>query len=134
MKNINFLFILISLILGTSCENSSESDLIEQTPLTENITYTEHIKPIIDANCVACHSNPAVGGASVPMTNYSQVKNVFENTDALDRMNLQPGESGFMPKYGSRLPQVSIDLVEQWMNEGYSKCMGRVHLSLLKLI
>ena len=53
------------------------------------------------------------------MTNYSQVKNVFENTDALDRMNLQPGESGFMPKYGSRLPQVSIDLVEQWMNEGY---------------
>ena len=119
MKNINFLFILISLILGTSCENSSESDLIEQTPLTENITYTEHIKPIIDANCVACHSNPAVGGASVPMTNYSQVKNVFENTDALDRMNLQPGESGFMPKYGSRLPQFSIDLVEQWMNEGY---------------
>lgn len=119
MKNINFLFILISLILGTSCENSSESDLIEQTPLTENITYTEHIKPIIDANCVACHSNPSVGGASVPMTNYSQVKNVFENTDALDRMNRQPGESGFMPKNDSRLPQVSIDLVEQWMNEGY---------------
>ena len=53
------------------------------------------------------------------MTNYSQLKNVFENTDALDRMNRQPGESGFMPKYGSRLPQVSIDLVEQWMNEGY---------------
>ena len=119
MKNINFLFILISLILGTSCENSSESDLIEQTPQTENITYTEHIKPIIDANCVACHSNPAINGASSPMTNYNQVKTTFENTDALNRMNRQPGESGFMPLGGVRLPQASIDLVEQWMNEGY---------------
>ena len=119
MKKFSCFLVITSSILFTSCENSSEIDLIEQPPLTENITYTEHIKPIIDANCVACHSNPAVGGASVPMTNYSQVKNVFENTDALDRMNRQPGESGFMPKYGSRLPQVSIDLVEQWMNEGY---------------
>ena len=119
MKKISCFLVITSFILFTSCENSSESDLIEQTPLTENITYTEHIKPIIDANCVACHSNPAVGGASVPMTNFEEVKLVFENTDALDRMNRQPGESGFMPKYGSRLPQVSIDLVEEWMNEGY---------------
>ena len=119
MKKISCFLVITSFILFTSCENSSESDLIEQTPLTENITYTEHIKSIIDANCVACHSNPAVGGASVPMTNFEEVKLVFENTDALDRMNRQPGESGFMPKYGTRLPQVSIDLVEQWMNEGY---------------
>ena len=119
MKKFSCFLVITSFILFTSCENSSESDLIEQTPLTENITYTEHIKPIIDANCVDCHSNPAVGGASVPMTNFEQVKLVFENTDALDRMNRQPGESGFMPQYRTRLPQVSIDLVEQWMNEGY---------------
>jgi hypothetical protein len=53
------------------------------------------------------------------MTNYNQVKTTFENTDALNRMNRQPGESGFMPLGGVRLPQASIDLVEQWMNEGY---------------
>lgn len=118
MKNsVSLLVLLFFVFFG--CENSSESDLIEQLPLTENITYTEHIKPIIDANCVACHSNPAVGGASVPMTNFEEVRLVFENTDALDRMNRQPGESGFMPLYDTRLPQTSIDLVEQWMNEGY---------------
>lgn len=116
-KSVSLLVLLFFVFFG--CENSSESDLIEQLPLTENITYTEHIKPIIDANCVACHSNPAVGGASVPMTNFEEVRLVFENTDALDRMNRQPGESGFMPLYGTRLPQTSIDLVEQWMNEGY---------------
>ena len=119
MKTTPFLMVLSALTLIMSCENSSESDLIEQTDPTENITYSEHIKPIIDANCVACHSNPPVGGASVPMTNFEEVKLVFENTDALDRMNRQPGQSGFMPKYGARLPQASIDLVEQWMNEGY---------------
>ena len=78
MKKFSCFLVITSFILFTSCENSSESDLIEQPPLTENITYTEHIKPIIDANCVACHSNPAVGGASVPMTNFEEVKLVFE--------------------------------------------------------
>ena len=119
MKNINILFILISLILGTGCENSSESDLIEQADPTEQITYTNNVRAIVNDNCVACHSDPAINGASVTMANYSQVKNVFENTDALDRMNSQPGESGFMPKWGIRLPQSTIDLVEQWMNEGF---------------
>ena len=102
-----------------SCENSSESDLIEQTDPTENISYNIHIRPIINANCVSCDANPTINGASVPMTDYTQVKNVFENTNALDRMNRQPGQSGFMPLVGTRLPQASIDLVEQWMNEGY---------------
>ena len=88
-KSVSLLVLLFFVFFG--CENSSESDLIEQLPLTENITYTEHIKPIIDANCVACHSNPAVGGASLPMTNFEEVRLVFENTDALDRMNRQPG-------------------------------------------
>ena len=119
MKTTPFLLVLSALTLIMSCENSSESDLIEQTDPTENITYTTHIRPIINANCVSCHANPAINGASVPMTNYSQVKNVFENTNALDRMNRQPGESGFMPLGGTRLPQASINLVEQWMNEGY---------------
>ena len=97
MKTTPFLLVLSALILSISCENSSESDLIEQTDPTENISYTTHIRPIINANCVSCHANPAINGASVPMTNYIQVKNVFENTDALERMNRQPGESGFMP-------------------------------------
>ena len=119
MKKFSCFLVITSVVLFISCENSSEIDLIEQPPLTENINYTEHIKPIIDANCVACHSNPAINGASSPMTNYNQVKTTFENTDALNRMNRQSGESGFMPLGGVRLPQASIDLVEQWMNEGY---------------
>jgi uncharacterized membrane protein len=117
-KNIYFL-IFTFFILSIGCENSSENDLIEQTQPTDDISYTVHIKPIINANCVSCHSNPAINGASSPMTNYNQTKNTFENTNALDRMNRQPGESGFMPLGGTRLPQASIDLVEQWINEGY---------------
>lgn len=114
--------IATSLLLLTalqSCEYSSESDLIDPIEPSENITYSVHVSPIIEANCVGCHSNPAVAGASVPMTTYEEVKLVFENTDALDRMNRQPGEGGFMPKYGTRLPQATIDLVEQWINEGF---------------
>ena len=64
MKTTPFLLILSALILVMSCENSSESDLIEQTDPTENISYNIHIRPIINANCVSCHANPAINGAS----------------------------------------------------------------------
>ena len=119
MRLKQFLYTTILMLVLFCCEYSSEGDLIEQTEPTEIITYNTHVASIIDNNCVNCHSNPAVAGASVPMTNYEEVKFVFENTDALNRMSRQPGETGFMPKYGARLPQASIDLVEQWINEGF---------------
>lgn len=117
---INPYFVIFSLFtILQSCEYASENDLTEQIDPADNITYAIHVAPIINANCVSCHSNPAVAGASIPMTNYSEVKSAFENTNALNRMNKQPGEGGFMPKYGTRLPQTSIDLVEEWINEGF---------------
>jgi hypothetical protein len=29
----------------------------------DNPTYTEHIKPILDGNCIRCHGSPPIGGA-----------------------------------------------------------------------
>ena len=80
MRLKQFLSTTILMLVLFCCEYSSESDLIEQTEPTEIITYNTHVASIIDNNCVNCHSNPAVAGASVPMTNYEEVKFVFENT------------------------------------------------------
>lgn len=119
MKTTPFLLLLSILFLSFSCSNSSEGDLIEQVDPVEIISYDTHIKSIFDTNCVACHSNPAINGAGVPLTTFSQVKSAIEATDLIDRINRQSGEGGFMPLGGSRMPQAAINLIIQWQTEGF---------------
>ena len=115
----NPLFLVPLCLIILSCTNTSEKDLIEQIDPTEPITYSEHIKPVFDSNCINCHSSPAINGAGVSLTTYSNVKNSIENTNLIDRINWQPGQPGFMPQAGSRLPQNLIDLIIQWQSEGF---------------
>ena len=121
MKITQFIFAITFAFLILSCTNASESDLIEQVDPEIVITYTEHIKPIFDSNCIACHSNPPINGAGVPLTTLSQVQSSIENTNLIDRINKQSGEGGFMPLGGSRMPQASIDLIIQWQTEGFAE-------------
>lgn len=121
MKIIPFISTIIFVFLMFSCTNASENDLIDQVDPEQVITYTEHIKPIFDSNCVACHSNPAINGAGVPLTTLSEVQSSIENTDLIERINRQSGEGGFMPLGGSRIPQASIDLIIQWQSEGFAE-------------
>lgn len=121
MKIIPFISTIIFAFLMFSCTNASENDLIDQVDPEQVITYTEHIKPIFDSNCVACHSNPAINGAGVPLTTLSEVQSSIENTDLIERINRQSGEGGFMPLGGSRIPQASIDLIIQWQSEGFAE-------------
>ena len=39
----------------------------------DTITYTKHIKPIIDGTCISCHGTPPNPGAPL-LTNYNEVK------------------------------------------------------------
>ena len=121
MKIIHLIFSITLAFLIISCTNASENDLIDQIDPEQVITYSEHIKPIFDSNCVACHSNPAINGAGVPLTTLSEVQSSIENTDLIERINRQSGEGGFMPLGGSRIPQASIDLIIQWQSEGFSE-------------
>ena len=116
---INPFFLVALCLIISSCTNTSEKDLIEQIDPTEPITYSEHIKPVFDSNCINCHSSPAINGAGVSLTTYNNVKNSIENTNLIDRINWQPGQGGFMPLGGTRLPQNLIDLIIQWQSEGF---------------
>lgn len=121
MKFTPFIFTISLAVLIFSCTNASENDLIDQVDPDVVITYSEQIKPIFDSNCVACHSNPAINGAGVPLTTLSEVQSSIENTNLIDRINRQSGEGGFMPLGGSRIPQASIDLITQWQSEGFAE-------------
>ncbi len=102
-----------------SCSNVSESDLIDNAndPADPNalVTYEDNILPIIQSACLGCHTDPPVNGAPFPLVNFNEVDQ--RASMILNRMSLQSGAPGAMPPSG-RLPQATIDLVDQWITDG----------------
>ena len=113
-----FLFFTVA-ILVTSCAYNKE-----QLPSPENggggnapyngpiITYTSHVKTIIDNNCIGCHS----GGQPPNLTTYSGVQAQAATGRILARVI--NGSPSFMPPSGS-LPQADIDTVQFWLDQGF---------------
>lgn len=112
---IKSVFISISLL---GCTSVSTDDLIDTQPLPVMVTYADDIKPIIDTNCLFCHSNPPKNGAPISLTTYSEVKNAVQINGLIGRILKQAGESGAMPAGGPRLPQNLIDQIIQWQTDG----------------
>lgn len=116
MKNVvpvlSFVFLFFS-----GCSNDSESDLIDSQNENEFVNYNDNIQSVINNNCVSCHSSPPVNGAPFSLTTYTQVKNRAGSGVLLAAISRQTGEARAMPPEG-RLPQATIDLVEQWIEDG----------------
>jgi hypothetical protein len=117
MKNKNTYPIYVILIVLFGCANASEDDLIDQTELPELVTFVNDVQPIINNNCILCHTNPPENGAPMPLLSYDNVKDAVENRALLDRISSQD-LSFLMPFGGPRLPQNLIDIIIQWEANG----------------
>lgn len=116
MKKIILLIFTISILY--SCTNTSEEDLIDVVVPPVIVTYNADVKVIIENNCLNCHIQPPVNGATIPLLIFDNVKSAVENNDLINRISKQAGESGAMPFGGPRLPQNLIDLIIQWEANG----------------
>ncbi len=117
MKSIHLSLLCLSALFLLGCSNDSPSDLIEEQNPNVAITYDNTIQSIINNNCLGCHSNPPQNGAPFPLVNFDQVFSRADNGQLLRSISRQTGEPRAMPPSG-RLPQATIDLVEQWIEEG----------------
>jgi len=116
MKKLLFIIIPILAIALSGCESNTYEDIQDNTPVNGPLTYQQHIKPIISANCIACHREG--GSASFrPLGSYAELKDAIQNTDLLERIQKQNGEQGLMPQTG-RMPQASIDRILEWNIQG----------------
>lgn len=113
-------FTILTLAL-VSCSNDSTSDLIDSTPIDEDVTYTANIKSIIDNNCISCHGTIPTVGVPMSLTTYENVREAVLNRGLIDRISLENGTSGLMPEGGPRLPQNTIDLIIQWQTDGFQE-------------
>lgn len=119
MKKKIQLFILSTFVFS-SCTNHSEDDLTTPKP-DATYKYTVQIKPIIDANCIFCHGTTPSNGAPMSLVTYEQVKEAVLNRNLIGKISKSDGEPGLMPFVGPRLPQASIDAIDNWKNEGLNQ-------------
>jgi len=118
MKKKTYLLLIISCIAFNGCTTDSISDL-EEIQNENSITYISTIKGIIDNNCIRCHATVPINGAPMSLTTYENVKEAVLNRNLLDRISRAEGTSGAMPFGGPRLPQNSIDAINEWTNTDF---------------
>jgi hypothetical protein len=71
-------------------------------------------KPLIVANCSPCHIPPK--GFKKALDTYDAAKTNID--DMLTRINLNPGDRGFMPFKHPKLSDSTINVFAQWKKDG----------------
>jgi hypothetical protein len=110
-----FLF-LMALFCFTSCYYDSEEALypdLNNACDTSSVTYSGSILPIVNDNCLGCHSGSSAGGG-VHIENYSDLAAIATNGKLMNVLN---GVTVQMPPSG-KIPSCSITKVEIWIRDG----------------
>lgn len=82
------------------------------------VTYEKDIQPIFAANCAPCHF-PEQKGKKSPLDNYDGIAGQID--DIIRRIELQPGDKGYMPMKKPRLSDSAIMVIKTWKAEGLAK-------------
>ncbi|WP_298224391.1 hypothetical protein [Flavobacterium sp.] len=117
MTNKQTLTLALTALLMAGCSSNSPDDLEGEIPA--NVTYTEHVRPIIESNCLSCHGEPQQNSAPMALTDYDKVKEYVSNGKLLDRISRAQGAEGMMPNGGTRLPQTKIDIIAKWQAQNF---------------
>jgi len=91
---------------GSVTFNSAFTLVVKSAPASQ-VSFTADIKPILTGNCTGCHSN---------YNDYTSTKNDVDKI--LNRIQRQPGSTGFMPQGGQALTAAQIELIIKWKAEG----------------
>lgn len=131
MKHLN-LFMLACLLVACSSTVDMDEDIYVEVPDTNNdngndntddnetgisdVSYSADISPIMSQNCTSCHGNSPSSGASVSLTNLSQVQSAIEGNNLIGRV-----QSGNMPKNAEKLSNTQIQTLQVWEEEGFNE-------------
>lgn len=108
------LFIVSILLVMISCTSDSDDGMND--PPAKNVTYTETIKVIIDNNCLNCHVDPPVNGASMPLITLGNVRDAVLNRGLIGRV-----ENGSMPPVGEVLTATEVQAIKDWQTGGFQE-------------
>lgn len=84
--------------------------------VTENVSFTTTVKPIIAANCQGCHSGGSPS-AGVSLVTYDQIRTQANLGSLLGTIDWQAGFPR-MPQNNPKLDQCKIDQIASWIAAG----------------
>lgn len=111
MKKINFFLVLLCGTLIGSCESNTTQDVSK--PVSDP-TYAKNIAPVIQAQCVGCHS---ANGQYPSLETFAEVKEAAEIGSLICRIDQTQACGRVMPPQG--MPQATIDMIKLWATNNY---------------
>jgi len=117
MKRYSVLLILLAVtVFVFSYCKSSKKAMAAAKAEPAKLVYQNGLQTVIMANCSPCHI-PEKGGKKKAYDNYANAKEDID--EMIRRIQLTPGEKGFMPfKKETRLSDSTIAVFKQWKEEG----------------
>ncbi len=84
-------------------------------PVT-NVSFANHIKPILQTHCITCHSGPIPSGG-YDFSVYSGAKKAVDNNRLAGAVQHLQGFVA-MPLGGARLPDCEVSQIKAWVDAG----------------
>jgi mono/diheme cytochrome c family protein len=112
MKKSIFIFCAVATaMIFYNCNSAKKAAAAKPAPST----YEANLQTVIMANCSPCHI-PAKGGNKKAYDNYANTKADIE--EIIRRIELNPGDRGFMPFKHPKLSDSTIAVFKQWRTDG----------------
>ena len=104
------------------CYYDSEEALYGTPNTVCDVTVTKfstEVKPILQSNCLTCHSNSAAAGSGsgIKLQDYADVKTQVNNGKLVGSIQHASGFSA-MPKGGGKLTDCNILVINTWISKG----------------
>ncbi len=111
------MFLALNFALS-ACYKDNEEDLYPDgnNCVTENVSFSKTIQPVINNNCVSCHSG-AGASAGIRLGNHSEIVASIDGGRFLGAIKHEQGFSA-MPQGGNKLNSCAISQIEAWIAQG----------------
>ena len=116
MKNIFVIATLFIVLIFAACaKKTTPTQTAAEPPKTKATSFVTDVQPLIQAKCSPCHL-PSKGGFKTNFENYAAAQKYA--AQMVSRIELNPGEKGFMPFKNPKLTEAEINVFKKWVSDG----------------
>ncbi len=116
-KLLQFIVLMLSMTMLAGCDYDTEEDLFPDRKCeTENVSYLSDVLPILELNCIVCHSQ-LVAEAGIILEGYDNLKFWVDNGRVQGSIKQKVGFVP-MPPLGYELSDCEIGKILSWIEQG----------------
>lgn len=105
----------MGIVYFSGCYYDNEADLYPGNCTTQNVTYTQFVRPFVDAGC-SCHVKGSING-NVNLHTYNDLKVYIKNGLFIKSIKHEAGVSPMPPSVAKRT-DCEISKLESWIGGG----------------